>query len=180
MNAPIKVLVVELNDLIRDSYTTFLQSDPAITVERLGTLVDARRELSRDGYDAILLDLTVAGCHGPDTVRELAQQFPDTAVIVITDDGEPEAQRALIEAGAHDFIIRGVALSFIEELVSKVRRAVVRNEVRPFNPARLDHSLTKTDDILNSLRCRAEAARTSTAGMSDPQILLPDAPPRKA
>lgn len=57
--------------------------------------------------DVVLLDLGLPDGEGIVSVREMAQRFPDVAVVVKTGDDEVDAARASVTGGAQEFLRKG-------------------------------------------------------------------------
>lgn len=132
MDRPLKVLVVEDHpetlDLLR---RLFAKSN--ILAEQALSLNDALRLLHDDGFNVILLDLTLPDSAGEDGVATLQQECPKVPVVVYTGAGS-EMEAPCLKAGAEDFIHK--ARTSGEELIERIRFAVLRHErsLRLFTP----------------------------------------------
>ncbi len=103
-------------------------------------LNEALLELDNDNYDIILLDLSLPGEHGVDTVTRVCEQAPDIPVVVISGtDDETMAIKAL-QKGAEEYLVKGKVTS--HALSRILRYAIMRHKGR----AEL-HSLSLVDDL---------------------------------
>jgi DNA-binding response OmpR family regulator len=73
---------------------------PGATIDRVTTLTDACREAAAS--DCVLLDIALPDADGPVGVKRLAQEAPDTAIVVLTAATSEELGVAALRAGAQD------------------------------------------------------------------------------
>lgn len=96
-----------------------------------GTLQDARRLLSEEEPEIILLDINLPDGSGLDFLSEAKQLNPETIIIMVTGDVNVKSTIAALRGGAHDFIGKPIHL---EELRVTLRNSVetrhLRREVR--------------------------------------------------
>ena len=83
--------------LEKDKHTVF-------NFTHVKTMHAASKALIGEKFDAALLDLGLPDSHGPESIRLLAQQFPELPIIVVTDHDSVELEEKLIDLGAEDFI----------------------------------------------------------------------------
>jgi two-component system, OmpR family, response regulator len=88
----------------------------------------AREALSKDKFDAILLDIILPGMNGFDLLKELKadDQYKDIPVIIISNLGQKKEVAKGLQAGAVYYIIK--ANVFPEEIVQKVEKALKKKE----------------------------------------------------
>jgi len=87
---------------------------------------DAARTLTDEGFDCVLLDLSLPDGDGLDLVTRWRRQTEQVPIIIITARGTLPDRLAGLDSGADDFIVKPFAL---EELASRLR-AVVRRSAR--------------------------------------------------
>jgi serine phosphatase RsbU (regulator of sigma subunit) len=138
---------------------------PGATIDRVTTLSDACREAVAS--DCVLLDIGLPDADGTVGVRRLAEDAPDTAIVVLTRATTEELGAAALSAGAQDYLIEG---RVDEQLLARsVRYAIERHRaaqlsrklVRAEN-ARLERALTPTPAIRStdiSVQVRYQAGR---------------------
>lgn len=117
-----KVLIVDDESSIRQALHTTLGTLGFDIVEAT-TGEQGLALLTADRYDAVLLDINMAGMGGIETCRKIRRHFPRLAVLMLTvRDSEDDKVEAL-EAGADDYITKPFKL---RELVARVQTAVRR------------------------------------------------------
>jgi len=83
----------------------------------------ALKEIRRDPYDVVLLDVNMPGMGGVATCREMRKLFPVLQILMLSvRDREEEKVRAL-EAGADDYVTKPFS---VPELVARLKAAVRR------------------------------------------------------
>jgi two-component system, NtrC family, response regulator AtoC len=101
-------------------------------VESAGTLEEARRRLTGQGFHLVLLDVRVPDGSGLDLLAEIKEAFPDTEVVMLTAYGTvAEAIRAMKE-GAYDFLTKPCKL---DELEAVIEKAIQKQNLRRTNTA---------------------------------------------
>ncbi|MDP1901507.1 MAG: sigma-54 dependent transcriptional regulator [Rubrivivax sp.] len=111
------------------------------TVERAGTMADARSKLARGDVDVALCDIKLPDGNGIDLVRESKAARRDTAFIMVTGCASMETAVEALRAGAADFVTKPVhneemlhriaqieALGGLREQNRTLRRVVSENE----------------------------------------------------
>jgi DNA-binding NarL/FixJ family response regulator len=118
---PIRVLLVEDNDVFRQALVLLLELQEGIDVVGAvaeGTAaVGAARELSPD---VVVMDFRLPGMDGVETTIALTRECPEVAVVCLTASASPRELEALIAAGAVDCLRKDQEL---EEIVAAIRTA---------------------------------------------------------
>lgn len=106
---PIEVVVVE------DVLTDFLLLERHLSgrgrrvrLRHLEQLVELEAAL-RMGADVVLLDLSLPGSEGAETVRGVVEQCSGTPVVVLTEEADEDAAVRLVRAGAQDVVNKSEA-----------------------------------------------------------------------
>ncbi|MGC8922429.1 PP2C family protein-serine/threonine phosphatase [Streptomyces sp. PG2] len=112
--------------LVRETLT---DSGLSMDVTWRKTLAEARLFLARPGASSVcvLLDLHLPDTQGLDAVRQVREERPDAAVVVLTGLAEKEAGLAAVAAGAQDFLAKDGLDP--EALGRAVRYALQRKQV---------------------------------------------------
>jgi DNA-binding NarL/FixJ family response regulator len=118
---PIRVLLVEDNDVFRQALVLLLELQEGIDVVGAvaeGTAaVGAAQELSPD---VVVMDFRLPGMDGVETTIALTRECPEVAVVCLTASASPRELDALIAAGAVDCLRKDQEL---EEIVAAIRTA---------------------------------------------------------
>ena len=100
-----------------------------ITLVRMGldvdcveTLAAARACLGRTNYGLVLTDMRLPDGMGIDLVREVAGNYCDTPIAVITAFGSAENAVAALKAGAFDYLTKPVGLDELRKMVQSALR----------------------------------------------------------
>jgi two-component system sensor histidine kinase DctS len=89
-------------------------------VERLSQALDVTNE----GFDAVLLDLSLPDSHGLDTVALFKATRPDLPIIVLSGQQDLAIAIDAVKAGAQDYLVKGLENSY---LISRaIRYAIER------------------------------------------------------
>lgn len=101
----------------------------SITLSRMGIdcrtapdLAAARRFLATETFDLCLTDMRLPDGDGIDLVREIANQYPQLPVAMITAHGSMDSAVAAMKAGAFDFVSKPVDLTILRRLVEAALR----------------------------------------------------------
>ena len=104
---PMRVLLIEDDDSFAGALRAAMQSaQPLIDVDHCSTLEAAAVTLSREQYDAVLLDLDLPGCPGVQAIGRVFESAPGMPLVALTpDDGE--AGLSALQHGAQDYLVKG-------------------------------------------------------------------------
>jgi DNA-binding NarL/FixJ family response regulator len=118
---PVRVLVADDHRLFSEALALFLAREPDIEV--VGCARDgneAHRLALRRNPDVVLMDLMMPRSNGIEATRKIAEESPETRVILVTAlESGPEVDEA-IAAGAVACVRKEAALM---ELAAEIRRA---------------------------------------------------------
>ena len=160
MNRPLHILVVD--DIEPESMAAVLRftGDGKVTTTTATTLKDAMEESGKSKFSAVLLDLNLPDAHGTEAVVKFQQEYPETPVVVISGDNDPDLVEACTRAGAQEFITKTSDPKDFEE---RIRHAVLRHEVRPdLKPPKAMLELKDTLEKLSVVSDQLEKRGTTT------------------
>lgn len=106
--APIRILIVDDNDLIREEMRRWLQARPRFQVvgeARDG--LEAVRLVAKSQPDVVLMDISMPHLNGLEATAQVTQQFPRTRVIIHTSSTAAADVRRALEAGAAAYLVKG-------------------------------------------------------------------------
>lgn len=123
----IRILLIDDHTLFRSGIRLLLQRQPDIeVVDEAADGLEGIKLAKRHQPDVILLDLNMPGLSGLDTLQLLAQDLPDTAVVVLTVSEEADELKAALRDGARGYLLKNIDA---ETLVAGVRRAAAGEPV---------------------------------------------------
>ena len=116
--SPVRVLIVDDDDLMRAGLRGVLASDAAIEV--VGEANDGRDAVYRTRLlrpDIVLMDVRMADLDGISATRDLLDAFPDVRVVIVTTFEQDDYIFGALRAGASGFLLKRTKP---EELVAAV------------------------------------------------------------
>ncbi|HEX4647102.1 MAG TPA: response regulator transcription factor [Verrucomicrobiae bacterium] len=119
---PIHILIVDDHAIIRDGMKQVLSDAfKGITFGEAENGDQALEAVSRRRWDLVLLDMTMPGKSGLETLDQIMDAQPGLRVLIVS--GHPEDQYAVraLKAGAAGYITKGTAL---EELAEALKQAL--------------------------------------------------------
>ena len=129
---PVRVVVVEDNDVFREALVLLLGQNPE--VEIVGDVPGGEEAVElcrRDPPDVVLLDYRLPGMDGVQTTTELRAIAPETAVVCLTAAATSREAAALRDAGAVSVITKDAPLDEIAAAVLAATRSPVLRSHRP-------------------------------------------------
>lgn len=114
------ILVVDDDQILRQTLVEQLQLDGEFSVHEAASLADARAKLKAPDsrYDAILLDVTLPDGDGRDFCAELRKEGLRMPIVMLTgSDDEADIVRGL-DAGANDYVAKPFRIA---ELLARLR-----------------------------------------------------------
>lgn len=154
---PIRILSVEDHPVFREGLGTILGSQPdMLLVAQAGNAVEAVAEFRRHRPDVTLMDLSLPGTNGTDTLISIRGEFPQARIIMLTtSDSDGEIQRAL-RAGAAAYMLKSMPKNELLAMIRSVHAG--GRHVPPEVAARLAEHLGEEDlttrelDVLRLIR----------------------------
>ena len=114
------ILVVDNDEIIRDSLTGFLSSE-GFQSSGVETLKDAVAELQKQSYHLIITEINLPDGDGFELLDIVRKSYSQTVVIVITGYGTIESAVKAIKQGAYDYLTKPIN---DDELRLAVERAI--------------------------------------------------------
>jgi RNA polymerase sigma factor (sigma-70 family) len=115
---PVRVLVVDDDDLMRAGLAAVLSSDE--TVDVVGEASDGRSALERVralGPDVVLMDVRMPDLDGIAATREVVAAYPDAKVVILTTFERDDYIFGSLNAGASGFLLKRTSP---EELIAAI------------------------------------------------------------
>jgi DNA-binding NarL/FixJ family response regulator len=106
---PLRVLLVDDHEVVRDGVKALLQATEDIIVTAEASSVrEAIDEADRARPDVVVMDVRLADGSGIEATREIRARHPKIAVIMLTSFADDEALFASIMAGASGYVLKQV------------------------------------------------------------------------
>ncbi len=116
---PIRVLLVDDHNLVRESLVAILESDGDIAVVgQAADGVEAIDQALATHPDIVITDLSMPRLNGIEVIRRLAQDLPNTRILVLTMHQEDQYVLQAVRAGASGYLVKDSAAA---ELLAAVR-----------------------------------------------------------
>ena len=140
-----KILVIDDERSIRNTLKEILEyEDYAVNVAADGP--EGMKLLQADRYDLVLCDIKMPGMDGVEVLEKIMEQWPDTAVVMISGHGTVENAVESIKKGAFDFIQKPLDLN---RLLITVKNAMDRQHLVTQTKV-LKRKVSKTFDMIGA------------------------------
>ena len=102
-----RIFIVEDHDVVRESYTLFLNMEADLEVcGAAGTAEDALEQLSTAEPDLLLVDVSLPGMSGIELLQKLRSEGAEVPALVVTGHDNDQYRRGAAEAGARGFVMK--------------------------------------------------------------------------
>jgi two-component system invasion response regulator UvrY len=116
----LRILVADDHPIVRRGLKQILYDEPDIAIVGEAQSSDEALELVRtQKWDAVILDITMPGRGGLDTLEELKRQYPALPVLMLSMHPEDQYAVRAFKAGASGYLTKESAL---DELVKAIRK----------------------------------------------------------
>ena len=112
------ILLVDDDVGIQFGFTKYL-SKAGYTVQPVSNLAEARKAVSTQRFDAVLLDLLLPDGNGIDWITDLRENYPDIAIIIITGVSDIPMAVEAMRKGADNLLTKPVNMSDLEVFLKK-------------------------------------------------------------
>lgn len=121
MGDPLRIAIVEDNEVFREALELLLGLEPGLAVVCcLGDGAEAVERLPALAPDVVVVDYRLPGLDGVEATAALRAACPGAAVLALTANADEEARHALLAAGAVDCVAKDRELA---EIVAAIRAA---------------------------------------------------------
>lgn len=121
----IRLLIIDDHEMVREGLKAMLVSEPDFNI--VGDASNAEQALemiARLRPDVVLLDVRLPGISGIELCRIVTEQYPETAIIILTTFTDESLVAECIQAGARGFIVKDIERFDLKRSI----RAVARGE----------------------------------------------------
>ncbi|HDN04697.1 MAG TPA: sigma-54-dependent Fis family transcriptional regulator [Chloroflexi bacterium] len=160
------ILLVDDEKNARNNIGSYLESE-GYEVLLAADLKTARKHLSAQEADIVLLDVQLPDGYGPDLLAETAQLPFRPPIIMITAHGKIDMAVEAMKNGAHDFIQKPIKFDRLEQSIKRAQDLVeMREELNHFRRSQREalDSIVINSDIMRAVFTEAQrAAKHSTS-----------------
>jgi NarL family two-component system response regulator LiaR len=121
MTKPIRVMIVDDHEMIRNGLTVFLEAfDDLELVGEAADGEEAVRLCAKARPNVILMDLVMPEMDGVAATRAIRQAYPAVQVIALTSFGDQDLVPKALQAGAVSYLLKNAS---IDDLAHAIRTA---------------------------------------------------------
>jgi DNA-binding NarL/FixJ family response regulator len=127
MSRPVRVVLVEDNEVFREALETLLALHEIEIVASLADGSEAVGVCAGLQPDVVVLDYRLPGLDGVEIAAALRHALPEVAIVCLTAEVTPREEEALLAAGATECVLKDASL---DEIVTVILRAGVEKGAR--------------------------------------------------
>jgi NarL family two-component system response regulator LiaR len=115
---PIRVLIVDDHDMLREGLTTFLRAYPdLLLVGEASSGAESIRQSQELNPDIILMDLIMPEMGGVAAIQAIRQAQPEIRIIALSSFGEDDLVRSAMQAGATSYLLKNVSATRLADAI---------------------------------------------------------------
>ena len=119
MNGKGPILVVDDEEIVRDSLASWLEEDGYL-VETAPDGPTALSKVAQRAYPIMLVDLKMPGMDGLSVLTEVRKRQPDAAVILMTAYATVETAVQAMKQGAHDYLVKPFEPEELSQMLGRI------------------------------------------------------------
>ncbi|MEM7342819.1 MAG: response regulator transcription factor [Chloroflexota bacterium] len=109
MSSPVRVLIVDDHEIVREGLETLLGEEPTIdVVGQAANGAEAIRLVETHQPDVVLMDLMMPDMDGIEATRQIRDSGATCQIVVLTSFADDQQVRAALEAGAIGYLMKDV------------------------------------------------------------------------
>jgi DNA-binding NtrC family response regulator len=117
-----RILLADDEESLLLAYQKLLYA-PGITIDSIQSVADAQKMLEKNFYDAVIVDLRLAGTMEMDGLQIISgtkKRYPQSKIIALTAYSDNQIKQKVIRAGASYLFEKPVSALLIKELLKKL------------------------------------------------------------
>lgn len=123
MANPIRVLIVDDHEVVREGLRALLKRRPQLTVVgEADSVASAIAEARRNEPDVVVMDVRLPDGSGVEACREIRALRPETKVLMLTSYADDEAVFSSIMAGATGYLLKQTRGQTLTEAIERAMR----------------------------------------------------------
>ncbi len=170
MNDQISILVVDDENVVRDSLTKWFRED-GYTVDAAANAPEALRLLQDQKWQISLLDIKMPGMDGIELQQRIREIDPGATIIFITAHASVDTAVQALKAGAFDYITKPIDPDYLSHLISNAikhrqligENAKLKEQIAEF--ARADEIVGESPQMQKVFELIETVAKTDTTVM---------------
>jgi two-component system response regulator NreC len=108
----LRILIVDDHVLVRAGFSYLLNNEPDLqVVGEASSGEEAVRLAAELRPDIVLMDISMPGCDGIATTRQIKEEWPTIHVLILTFHDDRHLVREALEAGASGFVLKRASVS---------------------------------------------------------------------
>jgi two-component system, NarL family, nitrate/nitrite response regulator NarL len=160
-----RILLADDHDLVRETIAAYLQANGFQDITLAASLAEAMQLLRENPQDLLLLDYSMPGMNGLESLGTLRANYPKLAVAVLSGTASRDLADAALRAGAKGFLPKSLPAQGMVEAIRQMGAGKV------FMPVDLLVSDTvQGEGILSLTRRETDVLRGLCAGKSNKEI----------
>ena len=105
----VRVMLVDDHAVVRAGYKRFIETDKKLRiVAEAGTGEEAYKQLSQINVDVVILDLSMPGQGGFETLRRIINRYPKQKVIIFSMHENPSIAKQALQIGAAGYLTKSM------------------------------------------------------------------------
>ncbi len=167
-NAPIQILIIDDDPLIRKILFDYLKEIGAISM--VGESISDARDMTTSGnFDLVFLDVNLPDGNGLEAMGSIKSALSEPEVIIMTGEGSAEGAKMAIESGAWDYLLKPLSR---HDVMLQVRRSLDFRASKRTLKVSVDHLLDRSDIIGSSPRLMSALNMVSQCAESNANVLI--------
>lgn len=119
----IRILIVDDHAIVRDGLKQIIEDhEDMVVAGEAGDGEEALSRIRREEFDVVLLDISMPGMGGLETLKRSKAEFPELPVLVLSMHPEEQYAIRVLKAGASGYLTKESAS---DELIAAIRKVAV-------------------------------------------------------